>query len=87
VTTVRDEGTLGDTDRDHLERAADRGWVILTFDDDFLRLVSDDGSDVDHAGVVYIAQDRHDVGEFVRRIHAALARNEDRELDGRVVYA
>jgi hypothetical protein len=87
VTTARDEGTLGDSDREHLERAAEREWVVLTFDDDFLRLVNDGANDIDHAGVVYIAQDRHDVGELVRRINAALDRTENSDLRGRVVYA
>jgi predicted nuclease of predicted toxin-antitoxin system len=34
ITSVREAGTLGDTDREHLEYASERGWTILTFDDD-----------------------------------------------------
>ena len=52
VVSVRDLGLLGDTDVNHLERAAEMGRVICTFDYDFLRL---HGEVVQHAGIV-IAQ-------------------------------
>lgn len=87
VTNANEEGTLGYTDREHLRYAADREWTILTFDDDFLRLVESGEFGDDHAGVVFIAQDRRDVGTLVRRIHAALERTADRDLTGEVVYA
>lgn len=87
VTNAKEQGTLGGSDREHLRYAGERGWAVLTFDDDFLRLVERGEFGDDHPGVVYIAQDRHDVGELVRRIHAALERNADRDLTGEVVYA
>ena len=54
VTTAAEEGTLGAPDREHLEYATERGWTVLTFDDDFLSLV--DAVDVDHAGIIYVSQ-------------------------------
>ena len=39
VHTARDEGTLGDPDREQLRYAVANEWVLLTFDDDFLTLV------------------------------------------------
>lgn len=52
VRTVSEEGTLGATDREHIEYAVERGWPILTFDDDFLSLVESEG--IAHAGIVFI---------------------------------
>ena len=85
VSSVSDEETTGDSDREHIERAATNEWVVLTFDDDFLSLAAE--STIDHAGIVYIEQYGKDVGQLVRRIDAALRRNEDRELTGEIVYA
>lgn len=87
VTTANDEGMLGRSDREHLAYAASKDWILLTFDSDFLRLVEDETFEKDPAGVGYIGQARHDVGELVRRIHAALTRYEDRDLSGEVVSA
>jgi predicted nuclease of predicted toxin-antitoxin system len=85
VSSVFDEGTTGDSDREHIERAAANEWVVLTFDDDFLSLAAE--STVDHAGIVYIEQYGKNVGQLVRRIDAALRRNEDRDPTGEVVDA
>jgi predicted nucleotidyltransferase len=41
VTTAVKAGTLGDSDREHLRFAAEEGWTLLTFDDDFLSMVMD----------------------------------------------
>lgn len=87
VTTAMAEGTLGWTDREHLRYAAEQGWTLLTFDDDFLRLAEGGAFDIDHSGIVFISQHRRDVGELVRRIHAALERNADRDLSNEIVYA
>ena len=85
MSSVFDEGTTGDSDREHIERAAANEWVVLTFDDDFLSLAAE--STVDHAGIVYIEQYGKNVGQLVRRIDAALRRNEDRDPTGEVVDA
>ena len=63
----------------------ERGWTLLTFDDDFLSLV--DAADIDHAGVIYISQHGKNVGELIRRLDALLEDCADRSLDGRVLYA
>ena len=68
VYTVRGEGNLGDTDREQLEYALDRDWILVTFDDDFLSLVH--GSGLDHAGVIYVQQAGRDIGDVVKSIDA-----------------
>lgn len=87
VTTTLDENTLGYSDAEHLQYAADRGWILLTFDDDFLSLVEAKSNPPSHSGIVFISQHRKDVGEIVRRVDTALERHADRDLSGEVVYA
>jgi hypothetical protein len=85
VVSVLAEGTIGASDREHLEYATEHGWTVLTFDDDFLSLA--DESDIEHHGVIYVAQYGKTVGELVGRIDATLDANADRDLEGEVLYA
>lgn len=55
VTTAIEADTLGDPDRDQLAHAAANGWVLLTFDDDFLSLVESDA----HAGATPVSSTSH----------------------------
>lgn len=48
--TVRDLGTLGDEDINHLQRATEMGYVLCTFDADYIQIAS---SGVEHAGIVF----------------------------------
>lgn|GEM_PF-5604373 len=50
VVTARDLNALGDSDENHLKRAADMGYVLCTLDDDFLALAA---AGSQHAGIVY----------------------------------
>ncbi|MEM4782259.1 MAG: hypothetical protein QXG03_11970 [Halalkalicoccus sp.] len=59
---------------------------LLTFDDDFPRLVATTFAEYDHAGVIYVSQHGRNVGELVRRIDAALQRHADRDIEGEVIY-
>lgn len=52
VLTVPEAGLLSAPDEDHVLRARQEGRVIITQDDDFLRLAAK----VDHTGIVYAAQ-------------------------------
>lgn len=53
VQTVRDVPLLGASDKVQLERARSDGRVMLTQDDDFLRLHA---AGLAHAGIVYAPQ-------------------------------
>ncbi|WP_161596556.1 DUF5615 family PIN-like protein [Salinigranum halophilum] len=70
VHTAREEGTLGDPDRDQLTYAVERDWVRLTFDDDFLSLVEGEG--LDHAGIVFVRQQGRQIGDVVKAVDAHL---------------
>lgn len=76
VTTARDLDLLGEQDVNHLAKATEMGYVLCTYDADFLRLV-DEG--IEHAGIVFGQGEKHFVGEWVNgleRIHAAFTAGE-----------
>ncbi|WP_128905305.1 DUF5615 family PIN-like protein [Halorubrum amylolyticum] len=75
VHTAREEGTLGDPDREQLRFAADNDWVLLTFDDDFLSLVTDNG--LTHCGLIYVRQSRRKIGDVVKAVDSHLQDRSD----------
>jgi len=83
VTTAADTGLIGATDVAHLGFAASTGRVVVTQDDDFLRLHS---GGVAHAGIAYCRQQSMALGEMLRRlvlIHDLLS---PEEMAGRVEF-
>ena len=50
VLTLREASMLGASDEEHIAFARRQGRVIVTYDDDFLRLAAEVP---DHAGIVY----------------------------------
>ncbi|MFB6178599.1 MAG: DUF5615 family PIN-like protein [Halorientalis sp.] len=70
VHTARDEGTLGDPDREQLQFAAENDWILVTFDDDFLALVEGEG--LDNAGIIFVQQAGRQIGDVVKAIDAHL---------------
>ena len=76
VHTARDEGTLGESDREQLRYAVERDWMLLTFDDDFLSLV--EGEEMEHSGVIYVRQAGRRIGDVVKVVDEHLQnRSED----------
>ena len=65
VTTSSDAGLIGADDLSHLEFAAAAGRVLVTQDDDFLRLHAKNTA---HAGIVYSRQQTISVGEMLQRL-------------------
>ncbi|WP_254861787.1 DUF5615 family PIN-like protein [Halovivax gelatinilyticus] len=84
VTTALEEGTLGFSDAEHIEYAAEHGWTILAFDDDFLSLADATAA---HPGIVFIPQHGRTVGELVQRIDATLQHHRDQDLHRTIVFA
>jgi predicted nuclease of predicted toxin-antitoxin system len=81
VHPARDEGRLGDSDREQLAHALENDWIMMTFDDDFLSLV--EGSGLAHAGIVYVRQAGRDIGDVVKAVDAHL---ETRAKDDRGIH-
>ncbi len=82
VLTVPEAGTLGASDADQLQRAGEEGRVIVTQDDDFLRLAAAGSR---HSGIVFASQE-NTIGEIIRglmMIHQVL---EADEMMGHVEY-
>jgi len=83
VTMTADAGLIGATDVAHIEFAASSGRVLVTQDDDFLRLHA---KGVAHAGIAYCQQQSMSAGEILRRlilIHDLLS---PEEMDGKVEF-
>lgn len=83
MTTTVGAGLIGATDLIHLRFAAASGRVIVTQDDDFLRLHA---QGVAHAGIAYCQQHSMSVWQMLRRlilIHDLLS---PEEMAGRVEF-
>jgi hypothetical protein len=61
VLSIPESGLLGASDDVHLEKARDENRVIITQDDDFLRLHA---SGKEHSGIVYAPQGAS-IGEMI----------------------
>jgi hypothetical protein len=65
VTTTAEVGLIGAADRGQLEFAAVSGRILVTQDEDFLRLHS---QGMRHAGIAYCQQQSMSIGEMLRRL-------------------
>ena len=65
LTTPADVGLVGASDQKHLAFGLAEGRVIVTHDSDFVALHH---AGVPHAGISYCHQQRHSVGEVIRRL-------------------
>lgn len=83
AVSVRDLGTLGEEDRNHLLRAAKEGRVLCTHDTDFLELAAEGA---EHAGIAFAAQYRANIGGWVRALRTLHARVEAEEARNRVFF-
>jgi predicted nuclease of predicted toxin-antitoxin system len=61
--TVRDLNLLGDTDENHLQPAINMGYVLCTYDRDYLRLHAEG---FPHAGIIYTKECTTSIGDWVR---------------------
>jgi predicted nuclease of predicted toxin-antitoxin system len=75
VKTATEEDRLGESDSEQLRFAFNKGYVLLTFDDDFLSLV--EREDMDHSGIVYVNQTGRRIGEVVKQVDKLLQNSED----------
>jgi len=73
---------LGASDREHFSYAYEEGRVLVTHDDDFLRLVDQTG---EHAGVVFAPQSRS-IGELVRGLTVIAEEMEAEEMEDHVEF-
>jgi hypothetical protein len=65
VVTVRELNLLGKDDLFHLNNATRMGYVLCTYDSDYLQLASEG---INHAGIIFGVWDKHSVGDWVKVI-------------------
>jgi hypothetical protein len=83
IVSVRDLGKLGDSDANHLAAATEQGRVLVTTDVDFLRMASEG---VEHAGIVFGAQQVHTVGDWVKALELICFVYTAEEMQNHVEY-
>jgi len=83
VTTVRDLRLLGDSDENHLTRAAETGYVLCTYDTDYIALA---GQGRNHAGIVMGQPEVHYIGEWVKWLALMHAVYTPQEMQNRIEY-
>jgi hypothetical protein len=83
AVTVRDLGLLGDSDANHLHRAAEMGFVLCTHDVDYVKLAT---GEMEHSGIVFGQQHRHSIGDWVRFLELVHAVYEPNEMLNRIEY-
>jgi predicted nuclease of predicted toxin-antitoxin system len=82
VTTAGEVGMLRASDEEHLRFAREHGRVLVTQDDDFLRLALQQP----HAGLVYWHQTKYRIGEAIRRLLVLRQRYALEAMQNRVVF-
>jgi Domain of unknown function (DUF5615) len=83
VTTTATVGLIGAKDPAQLTHAHAQNRVLFTHDADFIALHS---TGLTHSGIVYCHQNRHTLGEVIRRLVILWSAREASELVGQLVY-
>lgn len=83
VVTVRDLGLLGDSDIDHLARAAAMHYVLCTYDADYVKLASEG---MEHAGIIFGQFPEQGIGEWVKGLVLYHAVYTAEDMRNRVEY-
>jgi uncharacterized protein with PIN domain len=83
VTTTADADLLSADDDRHLDSARREGRVIVTHDDDFLRMHV---SGAEHSGVAYSHRQKYSIGQLLQMLLLLDASYRLDEMRGRVEY-
>jgi predicted nuclease of predicted toxin-antitoxin system len=83
VTTSSDAGLLSDSDEDHLDFGRREGRVVISRDQDFLRL---NARGLDHAGIVFWTERQRTVGQLIGALATMMVDYGEGDLHGRVLF-
>jgi len=83
AVTVRDLGRLGDDDDNHLQRATAMGYVLCTYDTDYVELAAEG---IEHAGIIIGQPEKHWIGEWVKGLTLYHAVYDADEMKNRLDY-
>lgn len=83
VTTSTETGLMGATDEQQLAFATQAGCVLITHDQDFLRIAATHSN---HAGIAYCPPGYRSLGQIILRLAHLSRTNEPNEFLARVEY-
>ena len=83
AVSVRELGTLGDSDESHLEQATRLGRVLVTSDIDFLRFAAEG---IPHPGIIFGIQAANSIGDWVKKLEAICFIYSSEEFENHVEY-
>jgi predicted nuclease of predicted toxin-antitoxin system len=83
VSTTPETGLMGQSDDIQLEFAQSEGRVIVTHDDDFLKIAS---LRSDHSGIVYCRKEAKSVGDIVNYLILVYKVLTPQEMQGQVEF-
>ena len=74
AATMHELGRRGLSDSAHVQFATEKGWVLVTFDSDYLAMAR---KELGHSGIVWCAERKYSIGQLVRALsllHAVMDR-------------
>lgn len=83
MTTSRDVGLLASSDEEQLAYAHGQARVLITRDQDFLRL---NAKGLEHSGMVYWTEQQRTVGQLIGAIDAMTIDHSSEDLTGRLFF-
>ena len=83
VTSTPDAQLLSADDGEHVAYGLRTARVIVTYDEDFLRMHA---AGVEHAGIAYCPSRRRSIGELIRRLQLIAAVLTPEEMKNRLEY-
>ncbi len=82
--TCSDFQNFGLSDEDQVNFAKEKGFVILTHDPDFLRLVKNEK--LEHSGIIFVSQRKMKTGEIIRKLEQLLSFLSAEDMEKRVEF-
>jgi predicted nuclease of predicted toxin-antitoxin system len=83
IVSVHELGLTGDSDENHLNRAAGMGRVLVTADVDFLVMAAEG---ISHAGIVFGVQENLSIGDWVNSLELIATVYTAEEMNNHVEY-
>ena len=77
-------GNLGSTDEGQIKYANSKKFVILTHDIGFLRIVHE--KRMNHAGIIFVSQNKLGVGEIIRKIEFLVSILSEEDMENHIEF-
>ncbi|KXA89117.1 hypothetical protein AKJ66_02790 [candidate division MSBL1 archaeon SCGC-AAA259E22] len=84
ATDAREVNNIGLTDKEQLKYVKDKGFVLFTYDDDFVRIVKKEN--MKHLGIIYCDQRKYSIGETIRRIAKIVETEKYKDFKNKIRY-